>query len=171
MDPRQNNSQLELFSESGNTSAAGSQEKNRSFFSYIRGYEKTVLLIIGFIVISIISFSLGIEKGKSLVTKNANGNTRPTTQSGVATIKIKPQATPPVMAKNQNYVIQLGSYKNKSAIQQEAEILRKQGLYPLVLNKGSYFVLFVGNLSSREAAQSLLPKLKKRYKDCYIRRF
>ncbi|HTY45597.1 MAG TPA: SPOR domain-containing protein [Patescibacteria group bacterium] len=66
------NSQLELFSQvkgggSFNNSAPA------SFLSYIRAYEKTLLVIIGFIITGVVAFSFGVEKGR-------NSQTAPTGQ-------------------------------------------------------------------------------------------
>ncbi len=57
------NSQLELFSQvKGGASPNGSAPA--SFLSYIRAYEKTLLVIIGFIITGIVAFSFGVEKGR-----------------------------------------------------------------------------------------------------------
>ena len=60
---REENIQLDLFSQSGKPEAQISPERAR-FFSYIRSYERNILLIIGIAVTGIICFSIGVEKGK-----------------------------------------------------------------------------------------------------------
>jgi hypothetical protein len=64
----------------------------------------------------------------------------------------------------------VASYQSKTHAQKEAEALRKKGVTPLVLSKGDYIIVCVGNFSNRDAAKSLLLDLRKRYQDCYIRR-
>ncbi len=181
---KQNTSQLELFSQNGNSGEIKTQQHNNAFLAFIWNYEKTLLIIIGFLITGVISFSLGVEKGKRLV--NLQSNVRfdiakprikqivPENKAFVSPVQqqitIKKEEIQPQPAEKQGYTIQLASYKTKSYAQREAEALKKKGLSPLVLSKGSYIVLCVGKFSNKEAAQSLLSELKKRYQDCSIRR-
>jgi cell division protein FtsN len=160
---KQNNSQFELFSESGVSARINRYKADRKFLAYIYYYEKTLLVIIGIVLTSIISFSLGIEKGKSL----SMSSSIPIEQ--VQQIKAREETVKePETPEKEDYIIQLASYKTKTYAEREAELLRKKGLAPLILNKGNYTVLYVGNFPSRKTAQSKLAELKKRYKDCYI---
>ncbi|MDD5432883.1 MAG: SPOR domain-containing protein [Candidatus Omnitrophica bacterium] len=61
-----NNSQLELFTESNNTQDSQRQKNKKPFLNRIWEFEKSILVIAGFIIGCIISFSLGVEKGKRL---------------------------------------------------------------------------------------------------------
>lgn len=176
-------SQLELFTESKG------YPKNKahpgwSFSSYIANYEKIILFIIGFIITGLVSFSLGVEKGKRVTLLKANPHLdtalkiQPAVSQQIArqiptvTEKAKiPEAVAPVKQEvMQGYTIQLASYKTMTYAQKEAEALRKKGFSPLVLSKGEYKVLCVGSFADREKAKSLLSELKKRYRDCLVRR-
>jgi hypothetical protein len=160
---KQNNSQFELFSESGVSHRISGHKADRRFLAYIRYYEKTLLVIIGIVVTGIISFSLGVERGKGL----SMSSSIPIEQ--VQQIKAREETVKePETPGKEDYIIQLASYKTRTHAEKEAELLRKKGLSPLILNKGSYTVLYVGNFPSRKTAQSLLSELKKRYNDCYI---
>ncbi len=162
---KQNNSQFELFSESGVSARISGHKADRTFLAYIHYYEKTLLVIIGIVVTCIISFSLGIERGKSLSMSSS------IPIEHVQQIKAREETVKePETPEKEHYIIQLASYKTRTYAEREAELLRKKGLAPLILNKGSYTVLYVGNFPSRKTAQSLLSELKKRYNDCYIRR-
>ncbi len=168
----QNSPQLELFSQTKDFNDLKAKKNSNSFLARIWNYEKTILIIIGMAVTGIISFSLGVEKGKSLSMLRNNHpldaalTTQPSDKLSPKGESVK-ESEP---LERQNYIIQLASYKTRTYAQKEVELLKKRGLSPLVLSKGSYTVLCVGNLSNRETAQSLLSELKKRYKDCYIRR-
>jgi len=70
----------------------------------------------------------------------------------------------------QGYTIQIASYLGKTAAQREMDVLKKQGLMPVVKSSGKYTVLCVGNFADMSTAKSLLTQLKRKYKDCYIRR-
>ncbi len=188
-----NDPQLELFSQQ----VSGVPKKalpRGSFLGQIRAYEKAVLIIIGFITISIISFSLGVEKGRKMASSNIlmeRAAVAVPAQPVVAavaqkqeTVLDRPQSlnteAETVVKKEpvndqkagKNYTIQVASYKVKTYAQKEADILKNKGLSPLFLNKGNYVVLCVGNFVSRSAAESLLTELKKqkRYSGCLIRR-
>ena len=68
------------------------------------------------------------------------------------------------------YTIQLASYKKESSAKKEAEALKKKGFLPLVLNKGEYTIVCVGNFKYKNNASPLLPELRKRYQDCFVSR-
>ncbi|MFA5356168.1 MAG: SPOR domain-containing protein [Candidatus Omnitrophota bacterium] len=168
--------QLELFSQ-----AKGDiQVKTRvpgTFRLRISKYEKTILFVIVFALISIISFSLGVEKGrKSALLK---------VSAPKFDLAVKQQAQPalPAPEKKQqaeeksglqeyidSYTIQVASFSKRVNAQKEADNLKKKGLSALVLVKGKFSIVCVGNFSNKEEAESFLPKLRKQYQDCRIRR-
>jgi hypothetical protein len=186
-------SQLELFSGVEGLPRAHPQ----SFLSRVWGYEKIILFTIGFIVATVIAFSLGVEKGRRL--SDAKNTQRLDTAYKKApvvipsqgkTIKIQPQTvtpkTPLPIAPRQGttlalrpsvtvqgaafYTIQVASYKSRGLAQQEVEALKKKGLNPVLAPKGIYVVLCVGKFSTKETAKALLSELTKQYRDCFIRR-
>ena len=186
MTEKEQNLQLELFSNAKEPD--GQKAMHSSMLASLWNYEKTILIIIGIAVIGIISFSFGVERGRRVSVPLA-GESVPTVNSGTPSttaaavlkaptvpdnaITIKKEDVPKKqdsIKERQGYVIQLASYKTKALAQKEAETLKKRGLYPLVMSKGSFTVLCVGNIANKEAAQSLLTELKKRFRDCYIRR-
>jgi hypothetical protein len=178
-----NNSQLELFSKTPRY-AKDKTQISSSFLSYIWKYEKTILISIFFIVTGIISFSLGVEKGKKMATVKVNSNfdlTDKTQQKSfssgidsVGAIDAKPKIQPEIIEKSlvqdYAYTIQVATYRTKTYAKKEAEALRKRGLSSLVLSKGNFAVVCVGNFPNQKQAEPLLSKLKKEYQGCYIRR-
>lgn len=174
----QNNSQLELFSDIKDDSNSYGAA-NKPFLTRIRGYEKLILIIFGFTLTGIISFSLGVEKGKkNIVTKInsrldvAQKKAKPSPNQNVkvtSTIKLSQQYKAPAI-KTAYYTIQLASYENGTHAQKEAETLKKKGFLPAVLPKGRHMIICVGNFANQQTAQPLLANLRKRYKDCFIRR-
>jgi len=66
--------QLELFSQLSENRLNGSQTSSRKFCTFIWGYEKIIVFIIVFILTAIVSFSLGVEKGKRITAKNTNSH-------------------------------------------------------------------------------------------------
>lgn len=168
-------SQLELFSPSKDSLPVKTGILN-PFLSYVWNYEKTILIIICFIITGIVSFSLGVEKGKRITMLKSNSNLDIATGKQISPFLEKTDTQQPLTTQPQtplqlqNYTIQVATYQTKTHAQIEAEALRKKGLLPLVLSKSGYTVLCVGNFSNQGAAKSLLSELKKRYRDCFIRR-
>ncbi len=177
-------SQLELFS--GAASQVGtSAGKSAAFIGYLRLYERTLLIIIGFIITALAAYSFGIEQGKRIAmpivqtaapllpqraaVPQAAPLKQPVTAAPVQAPK--PASTPvkPDILQG-GYAIQLASYQGLQQAQKEAAALKKKGLQAYVLKKGKYSVLYVGTYTTKTTAQSMLSQLKKRYHDCIIRR-
>jgi len=213
----QNDSQLELFSQSN----AGNRNKSNfrnTLTGCFRNYEKIVILIICFLICCTIIFTLGVEKGKNLrpesyskitaapiLQQEIKTNIAPDVKTAnieQETIAIKPEETiqqakkiDAPAEKNKSLVnsaarskersftesdvknvkkgrftVQLASYQNKTLAQKEAQNLKKNGYTPLIIPKGKYLILCVGNFTDESKAKSILSKLKKQYNDSRIRR-
>ena len=179
---KMNVAQLELFSQDNNRACAANPNGKGSFFTFIRAYEKVILFIIAFAATGIVSFSLGVEKGKRLA------ESKPVTLRDYAAktqppLPVKPSAIPLPVEKEavsqptnqekdllQNYTIQVGSYQTKNQAQKEAQVLKKRGLFATVVSKGKYDIVCVGSFPSKTKAQTTLVQLKKQYRDCFIRK-
>lgn len=173
-------SQLELFSPQQKLFGRANASANGKFiFRQIKNHEKVILLIVAIVITGIVSFSLGVEKGRGVVqtktpvpaqTKSETAAVIPET-GAEARVEKKENINPVNMREAlRYYTIQLASYLSKNSAQKEAELLKKKGLLPLVVNKGKYTVICVGNFPDKKNALALLPELKKKYRDCFIRR-
>ncbi|MCX5699877.1 MAG: SPOR domain-containing protein [Candidatus Omnitrophica bacterium] len=143
---KQDYSQSELFSPGENSGQYKPRSHKNPFFLRFRGYEKVMLLIMGLVLTSIISFSLGVEKGKRVGWVKNNT----TDQAG--------------------YTIQVATFKNKQLALGEVQLLLKEGLTPMVFAKRGYIILCVGKFSNQESARPLLIQLQRTYAGCRIRR-
>lgn len=168
----------------------------RSMLSYIRGYEKFIIAVLCGMVLSIVSFSLGVEKGKRLsiastlsqkevvskvsaqgmgtgvleqkpVARPANSNTVKPDAGAASVVAVRFDAK---AIPSGRYTIQVASFKASSLAQKEAKELEKRGFSTIVSSKGKYVILCVGNFADREEAKTVLSQLKKKYGDCFIRR-
>lgn len=188
---KEGDSQLELFS-GIRDSAKSPKERRGSFFGYMHKYEKAILVIICSISIAIISFSLGVERGRRIALINSDAHFDIAAKVALPSpVNIPNQYQPVIQKQNQpliknteaikpqqikestqKYTIQVASYQTKKYAQQEAELLRKKGLNPLLIFKGKYTVLCVGNFSNQQEARALLSEIKgqKRYASSIIRR-
>ena len=176
---------MELFSRSRDTSGAGGAF-SQSFISRIWRYEKTVLIIIGFIIVGVISFSWGVEKGKRALMPRDDFHRARIPPASIATRQAatpkSPQQATPVRQKEDVsgpqkekaptgvYTVQVASFQTKAFAQKEEEGLKSRGHQTLLLGKNGYIILCVGKFSDKDTARALLLELKKRYGDCYIRR-
>jgi len=146
MAQKQDYTQGELFTQSEDSGQYKPQISRNQFFLRIRNYEKALLLIMGLVLLSIISFSLGVEKGKRAVLAENNSFDQDT------------------------YTIQVAAFKNRQLALRQAQILVKEGFSPAAFAKGNYIILCVGKFSNQESAQPLLIQLQRTYANCRIRR-
>lgn len=68
------------------------------------------------------------------------------------------------------YTIQLAAFRTENQATKEMAVLRTKGYKPRILAKGGYYQVSVGQYQNREEAAGDLKTLKKRYKDCYLRK-
>ena len=146
MAEKQDYSQGELFSQSPESGQLKGHIARSSFFMRIRGYEKTMLLIMLLVLISIVSFSLGVEKGKRLAF------------------------SPEGSGSLSGYTVQVAAFRSRELAGREALILAKNGFSPLAFAKGDYVILCVGRFPNQKSAQPLLNQLQRTYAGCRIRR-
>ena len=181
-----NHSQLELFSQPSNRYQAKTGYRSRSFFNNIKNYEKIIMVGIGFIIIGIISFTSGVEKGKKMASarndphpnialSEPSNRNQPILKKYDAdkpfTAASQPMAIAPQKAAGaKNFTVQVATYRSQTFAQKEAGSLKNKGLLPLLLSKGGFTILCVGKFADKENARPLLSQLKNRYPDCRIRR-
>jgi len=123
-------------------------------------YENIIFLAIAFIMASIIFFSLGVEKGRRDVghIKKETRNQSTETRKQDSKQKIR-----------EKYVIQLATFKKKGSAEQELSRLKTDGYEADIRKSGSYYQVYIGGFVKKRDAQRLLEKLKKKYKDSYIK--
>lgn len=94
-----------------------------------------------------------------------------TATTGVKKIEnTKEELTKPMEITDGSYTIQVASFKSKDYAQKEAGTLKKNGYNSLIIPKKSHLIVCVGKFSGKDQAQVVLTQLKKKYKDCMIRR-
>lgn len=183
--------QLELFSQAKKYDQTKPKFTN-AFSNLIWAYEKTILVIFGLIITGIVSFSLGVEKGKRLMISETNlrsdfalkkmDTAKPAQASTPAeseqdnqpvikrTVKAQPELSVKESLHIQNYTIQIASFRTKAFARKEAEQLKRKGYTAVIFSKGSFSIVCVGNFPKQESAKTLLTELKRFYHDSYIRR-
>ncbi|MFH1360553.1 MAG: SPOR domain-containing protein [Candidatus Omnitrophota bacterium] len=174
--------------------------KRPYFFSNLRlSLENVVIGGIFILMTMILSFSLGVEKGKKIVYQPHLSPQTATEESVSQTEVILPEPTERVKASSDqqdaseqepmilaqlkeespksnpqnSYTIQVASFQKEEYAQKEASRLKKDGFshYEIfVLPKGKFSIVCVGSFSQRNDAQENLSQLKRKYKDCLVRR-
>jgi hypothetical protein len=178
--------QLEMFD-----AGDGGQAKKKNFFASRNApLEGKIILIISCVIIAIVAFSLGIEKGKRInapievkidnvsrkdfvrkdiildkpnLMKSASVN-----ENNIAKVNIVSQARPSAG----NYTIQIASFAEQDNAAREVERFAKKGYKTFTINKGKFTLLCLGNFSSMEEARGSqeLKSVKQIIKDYYIRK-
>lgn len=161
-------------------------------------YKKNILFFIIFLFVSLISFSLGIEKGKKIVRPDVIKNLAEENMHSLSlkeaivvpagqpskqqTVINKERVIPSVVKKKQekikkkeelkkaNYTIQVASVLQKKNVNAELSKLKSKGYSAFSLSKGKYTVICIGKFNLKEDAQQLLQKIKSNYPDSQIRR-
>lgn len=163
--------QFELFKSQQYQS--GTMKKDHQFFDFIKLHEKPILIIIVLFIISLIFFSLGVEKGKRLTVKKIESKSKQLSQA-----KTKQKSKKLLLAENPEdkknlltkYTIQVASFKTKAYARKEVKRLQKKGIKAWVTPKGDYACVCVGEFFKKQEAKTTLNQLKKMYQDCFITR-
>ncbi|MBM3253060.1 MAG: hypothetical protein FJZ16_02250 [Candidatus Omnitrophica bacterium] len=161
-------------------------------------YENLILFAIAFILILIVTFSIGIERGKKLQMSIQSFNrpsaspiqkniTQPLLEQKTYTKQMEVKKTSDVvniqgtittLKKSTSeraipfgtYLIQVATYTNKKLAEKEKENLLKIGVNSFVVVSGKFYQVKAGPFNNKEDALNLQKRLKRFYRDCYIRR-
>lgn len=147
--------------------------------------ERVVFISIGFIMLMVIIYALGIEKGKRLSKTTTAQTTVPIIQPRISSPIIKPiEVKPPsetkidlVPMKSQTvqetkpYTIVAVTLTKKDGASLEVNRLKKQGYDAFVLQSDSYFLVCIGSYPDNTSAQSkkALSRIRQTYKDAYFK--
>lgn len=142
-------------------------------------FEHLVLVSIGVIMIAVVAFSLGVEKGKRIAKKegydisvSVNGVNEKASSKEVEHVEAAPVEVieKPQVQLPERYTIQVASFVKKEIADKEASLLKAQGFDGFVLEKGKYSILCIGRFASRDNASKEQKLLRKKYSDCLIRK-
>ena len=161
--------ELDLFVNQEN--AAGlkpGRPRANAFSARIWSNEKAILIILAFLATVIVSFSLGVEKGRrsSVVQEDAP---KPASRE-ISAVGQNRAVDPPAIRSAGAYTIQVASFKSLPNSQKEAELLKGRGFQAITVSKDQHVIVCVGNFPDKETARSSVSQLSRYYKDCYIRR-
>jgi sporulation related protein len=138
--------------------------------------EQLVFAFIGLVVLLLVCFSFGVEKGKRVVIAESPKPSKFVAVSAVVATKtvtkVAVQTPKTTIAKEKPslYLIQLAAYKDAKKANKEKAYLENSGYAADVVNSGSYSVLYATGFQERKEAEKSLIKLADRYKGCFVRK-
>ena len=171
--------------------------KQLSFFEEKRAKRREIrvcldrlyIFSVFFILIIIISFSLGVEKGKRINSTNIKTENslnqevakeegkkeninlvKPSTEEEEKKEAVKEEPKESNLEKLVFYSIQVASYTRKETAQIEANKLKNRGFGPVTIKEGKYIALCVGKFKTVQEAKTLVRSLKTYYNDCFVRK-
>ena len=162
-------------------------------------YEVFFSLIIAFLLALIIAYTVGVERGKTLALKNMGmSEAKPRikkikmspvevdTKQKISSLEAAqgaPPAKPATVSKASSpvaaqetapqggYYIQAASFRDKASAQEALQKLASTLHAPGYLGSGNnYYALFVGPCKTSDEAGNMLVKVKKYYKDAFIKK-
>jgi len=172
--------QAEFFS---NLSGASGKPKKAKFrlgrAALSLSYENIFLLTIGLIMLLIVCYSLGVERGRHLAQLKDEGikvekkqaQETPTVDSQEPRkkrIRVKVAQIPQAPPKRSAY-IQVAAFRTEKYARKEMGRLQNKGYQPYLAQWGRFKVVRVGGYKDKSEASEDLKKLRKIYGDCYVR--
>jgi septal ring-binding cell division protein DamX len=180
--------QKELFEEFGSTEKRrypknAFQQKSKRTITLL--YEHLVFVAIGIIVFSIIIFSLGVERGKSISLRR--GSFAAKEREGAVKVRLakvlKPAEETVIEEEKDSvpshkyekepvsgYTVQVASYTSEGFAKRWVGKLQSEGYEAFTLQKGSYYIMCIGKFRDKKSAVSEMKKLRKLYSDCFVRK-
>ncbi len=151
--------------------------------------EAATAIAITTIIALIIAFYLGVQRGKiirsseiatriSEIKQNSlkvtkNNNKMATTATMDTLSGIAPTSAAKVIEKivQTPYTIQVVTYRSEAQALKEVSRLQEKGYTAAIINRGKLYVICVGRFENRTGANGVMQALKKRYPDCFLRKF
>ncbi len=135
--------------------------------------EQLIFIFIGLVILLVICFSLGVERGKRIVIARREPAKEKVVVEKKAETPIEEKISKePVIVKEVSspYVIQVAAYKDNKQAEKEKELLEKRGYVAEIAKSGKYYIVYVAGFANRKKAESIAKKLKHRYKDCFVKK-
>src|SRR3989338_8575251 len=111
--------------------------------------EQLIFAVIGFIILLVVCFSLGVERGKRISI-----NRIPAQESN---IRFEETAEEPLSSGKDLsvYAIQVAAYKDAKQAEREKRALEKDGYEIEIAKSGIYSIIYVSGFASREDAEAV----------------
>lgn len=136
-------------------------------------YENLIVLAIGLIMLLIVCYSLGVEKGKSFVRADVERIPQEQAQQPPSPQTPEPKKERTELASDQESLetspyIQVASFRTDKYAKREMETLKDKGYQTFVTKWGKFRVVCVGGYKDKDQARKALEQLRKLYADCIL---
>lgn len=150
--------------------------------------ERIIFISIGVIMLLVLVFALGVEKGKSINRRAERVMSKPVrqiqpqatiatviTQAPSAQIEKAPEARPVQVETNivrdtaKPFTVVAAAFSKKERAESEAARLKSKGFDAFIAASEPYFIVCVGAYSSKDNARDVLGKIRKTHKDAYVK--
>lgn len=149
-------------------------------FSVALSAERLVFVSIGIIMLLVVSFALGVEKGKAISVKTLSAASVPA-QPAQVTLQTVPVNTvvqkaahnitvsPGLTDKGKPYMVVAASFSKEAYAAKEADRLKRMGFEAFVLKSEPYYIVCIGSFVNKDSAQKILNKVRQTHQDAYVR--
>jgi cell division septation protein DedD len=156
----------------------------RPDFAIILTPEKMVFTAIGVIMLMVIFFALGVEKGRSAAEVSpapaisvSSVRVPVVAAKSIAATNITPKVNPPALSvkapavfdKTKPYMVVAGAFSKQDLALKEVGKLKTAGLEAYVYYGEPYYLACVGSFQNKDAAGKILNKVRHMHKDAYVR--
>jgi len=164
----------------------------RTDFAVTLTVEKLIIVSIILVMLFVVFFALGVEKGKGLAaSKGVKTGPQPVARAyvqpviparrvretaninytrGPAVIPAPPRVDAPAKPNSSKpYTVVAAAFSKQEFASKEISMLKKKGLEGFVYYSDPYYLVCVGEFSSKSSAQAVLNKVKKVHRDAYVR--
>ena len=139
--------------------------------------EHILTMLIVLFILCVLAFSMGVWRGKSIKNINKISKTisldnaqRPSTTAVKTEVQVLQHDKGIAKDPKKPYTIQLVAYKNKDRAFEEVNHLKTRGYHSRIITRGGFYQVCVGQYKNLKEAKRDMKALRKRYKDCFLRR-
>ncbi|MBN1405097.1 MAG: SPOR domain-containing protein [Candidatus Omnitrophica bacterium] len=151
------------------------QDTGKKIHTFVLSNEQLILGSIGFIILLVIFFSLGVERGKLLGAAAVTPQKEMVSEkiqdreiaSEAITIDKEPGRT---IAQAGQYIIQVASYTDAKFAEKEKNFLLGKGFNAEIIKSNKHFVVNITGFNTRQEAEAFAAKIKDKYKDYIIKK-
>lgn len=141
--------------------------------------EKLVFTAIGMIMLLVVFFALGVEKGKSSAIDKLAAEKMKGSEDVIAVpaVSVKPVQAPPPAAvkvkaafdKTKPYMVVAAAFSREDFALKEVGKLKTAGFEAFVYYGEPYYLACVGSFQNKGSAGKILNKVRRMHKDAYVR--
>ena len=132
--------------------------------------ENIVLFSIIAIMLIIVSFAFGVERGKKVQPDLVYEDIEPVKVAKEAVLEKEKTEVLPEAPKKKVYTVQLISYKKKERAEKEKKKLIKKGFEAFIVKSGNWHQICVGGYADIKEAEKAKKQFVSGYKGCFIKK-